>query len=311
MGINKMIVFTQAGYEYLLPSLPKPNLKNGFFAIHRFANNEMQITLQMAVSKQDCVVIGTIAPPEENLVVISMLCHTLKKEGASKVIALLPYMGYSRQDKYETGKSIAMQWLGETLKASGIDEVWTIDLHSGSDAELFSIKLQSLSPAGLIASQVPELKQRNVTVVAPDAGAIKRAQAVSAAALVARPVCYLHKVRLNDIEHIQLLGDVSEEAVIVDDMLDTGSTLLSCVDKLHEAGVRKITIVVSHGLFTGGKWKQLFALGVSKLYCLDTIPEVAALREPQIEVISAKPIIENALKKLTSQREEKNYAYKK
>ena len=94
-------------------------------------------------------------------------------------------------------------------------------------------------------------------------------------------------------------------------MLDTGLTLLSCVSQLRKMGVQKISVAVAHGLFTGSEWKQLFTLGVDKLYCLDTIPEAVERKEPQIEVISSKSIIENALKKLSSQKKELNYAYKR
>ena len=297
-----MIVLTQRGYERFTQSLPKLDFEKGIFTIKRFADSEMQITPKTPVANQDCAVVGTIAPPEQNFVSMSLLCHTLKKEGALKVVLVLPYMGYSRQDKAETGKSLAVQWLGEVLKASGASEIWTIDVHSDFDEELIPIKLRSLSPASLFASQISELKRPDVSVVAPDRGAIKRAKAVSAAAKVSRPVCYFHKVRLNGVEHLQLFGDVSKNVVIIDDMLDTGSTLLSCVGELHRMGVQKISVAVSHGLFSGSKWKQLFTLGVDKLYCLDTIPEVSGRKEPQIEVIASKSIIENALIKLISQK---------
>ncbi len=306
-----MIVLAQRGYEQFTQFLPKLDFKTGTFAIKRFANKEMQISLKTAVANQDCVVVGTIAPPEQNFVSMALLSHTLKKEGALKVVLVLPYMGYSRQDKAETGKSLAVQWLGEVLKASGASEIWTIDMHSDTNEELLPIKLRSLSPASLFAARVSELKRPDVTVVAPDTGAIERAKAVSATAAVPRPVCYFHKVRLNGVGHLQLFGDVSKNVVIIDDMLDTGSTLLSCVGELRRMGVQKISVAVSHGLFSGSKWKQLLTLGVDKLYCLDTIPEVSRRKESQIQIISAKPIIENAFKKLISQKEEPNYAYKK
>lgn len=304
-----MIVLAQPGYGQFTESLPRLDFERGLFTTARFANGEMQIGLGTPVTNQVCIVVGTIAPPEQNLVSIAMLSHTLKKEGASKVIAMLPYMGYSRQDKTEAGKSLAIQWLGDVLKTSGASEVWTIDVHSDLDVRLFPIKLRSLSPASLFASRILELKQPGVTVVAPDTGAIKRARAVSDAAAVPRPVCYFHKVRLNGVEHLRVFGNVSEKVVIIDDMLDTGSTLLSCVGQLRKLGVQKISVVVSHGLFTGSKWKQLFTLGVDKLYCLDTIPEVVRRKEPQIRVIASKLIIEDALKKLSSQREEQSYAF--
>ena len=87
----------------------------------------MYLTLDTDVNRQVCLILGTIAPPEENLVSIAMLSHTLKKDGASRVIGVFPYMSYTRQDKAEAGKSFTFQWLGEFLRASGMDEVWTID----------------------------------------------------------------------------------------------------------------------------------------------------------------------------------------
>src|SRR6266571_9060175 len=99
------------------------NIRMGQFSIGRFPNQELYAVIQTNVADEECLILGTIAPPDEQLLSTPLLSHTLKKEGARKVIALLPYLAYTRQDKQEEDKSMATAWVGALFQASGVDEV--------------------------------------------------------------------------------------------------------------------------------------------------------------------------------------------
>lgn len=120
----------------------------GQFRATRFENGELHLTLQTPVAKEDCLVLGSIAPPDENLLSALLLAHTLKKEGARRVTAILPYLAYARDDKNKPGESMATAWAGSLACASGIDEVMTVDVHSERAKGLFPISVLSLSPGG-------------------------------------------------------------------------------------------------------------------------------------------------------------------
>lgn len=237
-----------------------------FSILDRFENQELHLTLHEDVSGKTLYVKGSITPPEFNLVAFLILIHTLKKEGAKKVIAYLPYLAYTRHDTDEPHKSRLTALMGALLAAAGADKVVTIDVHSPAAKKLFPIPLQSLSPAPLFKEVLKNVPHK--TIVAPDKGARARAQAVAG-----KPTPWISKKRTESgVVHTVLHGTVKGTAVIVDDILDTGQTLVSCCQKLREQGVKEIIVMVTHGLFTGRKWQKLWALGVKRIYCTDTVP---------------------------------------
>src|SRR5579862_2524939 len=174
-----MQLFSCPTYERMAQTLTAhTGIERGQFLIDRFANHEIYAVLNSPVVGQRCVVLGSILPPDENLLFTLLLCHTLKKEGAADVTALLPYLAYARQDKEEVGKSLGIAWIGELLRASGVDRVVSVDVHSPSVSGFFPIPLLSLSPAPLLAEEIVRLSLHEATIVAPDEGARERCEAV-------------------------------------------------------------------------------------------------------------------------------------
>jgi len=239
-------------------------------ALPRFSNGELHYLLERDVKGRSCLLIGSIAPPEEQLFSFLIVAHTLKKEGAKKVTAFLPYLSYSRHDKKEKRHSHIAPLIGKLFQTAGIDKLFTLDLHSPAVKKLFPFPLISLSTAPLFVRLLKKYK-KPFSIVAPDEGAKERCQTV--AKMLKVPTAWIHKTRTSKgIVHKELLGTVTENAVIIDDILDTGETLLSCAQVLRERGVKEILIMVTHGLFTKTKWKALWKLGVKKIYCTDTVP---------------------------------------
>jgi len=275
-----MIVFAFPGYESLLETL-QPLAQRGTFEISRFANGELVARVGTPVQMEHCVIVSSIAPPDEQFLSLTLLAHTLKKEGCRRLTALLPYLGYSRQDKEKPGESLAAAWVGSVLRASGVDDVVTIDVHSERDKHLFPMPLVSVFPAEIFADAIRTYQLTDATIVAPDNGAIPRCQAVNLT--LGKPtaeVPYFEKTRdQSGIKHTKLIGRVGTQALIVDDILDTGGTLLSACEKLIQEGVGKIDVMVTHGLFTGTDWKRLWSLKVQRIFCTDTIPAKKDIRD--------------------------------
>ena len=286
-----MIVFLFPQFRFLSSTLKSlPDLKSGRFQVNRFPNQELYTKLSTNVKHRDCLIIASINPPEENLVSTLFLAHTLKKELASEIILLLPYLAYSRQDKIEKGKLLGITTIGELIRASHINQVITIDLHSSQYEQLFPLPVRSLSPAGIFASEIKRLKLRNFALVAPDEGAISRVQNV-ATLLGKKEIVYLTKQRSDGVIHTRLSGKLNKNAIIIDDILDTGKTLISCCQLLKQKGVKNIVIMATHGQFSGNAWKNLFDLGVKKIFVTDTIPLPDQAKIPSIKVLTVKPLI--------------------
>jgi ribose-phosphate pyrophosphokinase len=296
-----MILFAYPGYEYLVPSLRDPYTGKGKFGIGRFENGELFVTLATPVWRAHCLVLGSIAPPDEQLLSFALLGHTLSKEGASKVTALLPYLAYGRQDRNEPGRSLATLWIGRLFQASGIDEVITVDIHSRAAQQLFPVPLVSLFPAEIFANALKEHQLTDATLVAPDKGAIWRCRMVNRAA--GKPdaeIPYFEKERVDHIAtYTGPFGKISRRVVMIDDMLDTGRSLVLACEKLVEAGTQQIHIMVTHGLFTGLAWTNLWSLRVERIFCTDTIPPwKPILDEPRITRLSISQLIKDHLSSL-------------
>lgn len=292
-------LYTFPPHEYIGERLKDAlNITMGAFRLARFPNGELYIQLDTQATKQKCIALGSIAPPDTNLFSFLLLCHTLKANEAKTVTAVLPYLAYSRHDKKEPQKSHAGALIGHLFGSAGAEEVVTVDVHSPLVSQLFPIPLVSLSPARVFAEEIARRSLHSATIVAPDEGAINRCEAVAKAVGMKGEVAFLTKKRTETgVIHRELHGSVGKQAVIVDDMLDTGGTLISCCEKLLEQGVEEIWIMVTHGLFTGSAWEKLWELGVQQIYCTDTILLPENARSKNIIVLSVVPLLAEALKK--------------
>jgi ribose-phosphate pyrophosphokinase len=265
------------------------------FECGHFKNGELYIRLHSDVSGDPCLVLGSIAPPESNLVRFTLLCHTLAEAGADTVIALIPYLSYSRQDRRQPGFSLAAAWTGELLKASMVDDLLTLDLHSERVREFFPVRLTNLESASLFAPQFRDQLNAGWTLVAPDAGAVPRCQALARAAGAEPLIAHFEKTRTESGVTSSLAGSVTERAIVFDDILDTGETLVACCRGLRSAGVRRIRLAVTHGLFTGTAWHELWTLGVEDILATDSVlPSRAA--DPRIRVLSCAEVIAQAVR---------------
>lgn len=307
-----MVIFPFLQFKQYVRSLKSlPDYKLGSFQIARFPNQELYIKLPTNVAHQDCLIIGSITPPDEQLISFLFLAHTLKKELAAKITALIPYLAYARQDKIKKGESLATSTIGEIFRASHIDEVVTIDVHSKKVEDLFPLPIYNLSPAKLFSQEIRKLKLRNPTFVSPDEGAIERTQQVVDELVLKAEITYMKKEKSPGGISSVLYGHVGSDAIVIDDILDTGQTLLACCEILKCAGAKNIYIFITHGLFTGKKWQELFNLNVQKIYCTDSVPQVYSLRSENLKILSIRPILSGYAHHIRSVQKEINKTMKK
>jgi len=158
---------------------------------------------------------------------------------------------------------------------------------------VITLPVVSLSPAGIFADAITRHGLTGATIVAPDEGAIGRCEAVRAAAgMTPAKIPYFEKHRTETgIIHTASVGDVGPRAVIIDDILDTGGTLLSACKRLSMAGVQQIDVMVTHGLFTGTRWKDLYHLGVKRIFCTDSVPVPAGVDGQSIVSLSVTRLL--------------------
>lgn len=294
------LLFTLPEYSLTNKSLcDLPGVKPGQFSITRYENQDLHAKIESSISGERCFILGSIGAPDCQTLSLLLLAHTLRKEGAHRVTGILPYLAYSREDKIKVGESLTTAWAGALLKASAFDDIWTVDVHSEEDTRLFPLTLESLSPATTFGECLRRLALTDVCFVSPDQGAIPRCQAVkSAAGIVCSDVVYFEKHRsAAGIVHHSPIGRVERCAVVVDDILDTGATLVSACERLVAAGAEELYICVTHGLFAGKEWHNLWSLPVKHIFCTDTIPACAMIQDPRITTLCIEPVLREKLRR--------------
>jgi len=274
-----------------------PALAAGRFAIERYLNQELRAVVHSTVSGEHCFILGSIAPPDSRMLALLLLAHTLRKEGARRITGILPYLAYAREDKVKAGESLATAWVGELLRASAFERIWAVDLHSEHDKQLYPLPLESLSPAATFAACLKQHGLTDASFVAPDEGAISRCEALTSAVGKTRDdIVYFQKRRTaSGIVHHEPVGRVRRRAVVVDDVLDTGATLVSACEKLLAAGAQELYLCATHGLFTQQGWESLWSLGVKRIFCTDTIAACAHSKDSRIITLPIGPLLRTKL----------------
>jgi ribose-phosphate pyrophosphokinase len=263
--------------------------------VKRFPNGELHMEAPERAAGRRCIVVGSISPPPGNLERLTLVAHALRRAGAERVTALLPYLAYARQDRARRAEGLGLAWVGELLRASGVDRVVCVDVHSEQAAGVLGLRLTSLSPARLLAGALSDEWRSGVTFVAPDEGALDRCAAVARAAGVEGRVVWTRKrCTPAGVEHLGLVGSPGRRALVVDDILDTGARLVSCCRALRDAGVRQIGVIATHGLFTGECWRGLFSEGVQEIWITDTV--LARRRPRQTHVVPVAPLLAPSLR---------------
>jgi ribose-phosphate pyrophosphokinase len=288
------VVFALPGFEALLRP-ERVGAEHGAFDVRRFANGELHVRLGMPVDRRECLVVGSVAPPERRLVEVLLLADTLRRSGAARVRAVLPYLAYARQDRPEARESLASGWLGAVLAASGVDDVITVDAHSDAALRLLERPVHSEPTAAFLAERLRRSGDLgDAVVVAPDEGAIDRASAVAAA--LGLPSAWVDKRRTETgVRHGAVVGELRPAAVVIDDILDTGATLVSCCLVLAANGVRRLDVAVTHGLFTGGAWTDLLRMARA-IHVTDTVPSAREQTSPVIHVHPVAKLLEGAVR---------------
>jgi len=259
-----------------------------------FPNGELFV--HVGIESGVAGIVGRTAPPSEDFFRTALLADTLRRAGATGVVAAVPYMGYARQDRQQAGgDAFSAAFLANQLAAAGVVRLVTVDVHSDRIREASPLRLTSVSPVPDLASALQlSLGQKDFTVVAPDFGARHRAEAF-ADLLAHREPAWVEKRRhpvTGKLTLVDVHGDLRGEiAVIVDDILDTGGTIELAVKMLRAKRFKTFYLCISHPLFSKGAAARMRRLGIAKIVTTNTIPlssDVARLRGMKVVDVTSR-----------------------
>lgn len=267
-----------------------------------FPDLEKRIRIQGNVLGEDCIIIQSAStPPDENYMELFIMIDALRRSGAKSIKAVIPYLGYQRQDHvFRSGEAVSLEVIAEILKSVGASEVYSFDLHSPKIPEIFPVPMHALSALNVFAEKIKkDFSLEEIVLVSPDMGGIRRIKEVSES-LGNIPYATITKNRdlsSGEINDSGLDGDVRGKiAVVVDDMISTGKTMVEGAELLLENGALKVYIFATHGVLAKDADKLLQHSRIERVFVSDTIDIPSYSQFPKLEVISIAETAANALK---------------
>ena len=268
-----------------------------------FPDDERRIRVLEPVLDLDTVVVETTnKPAEKNYMELFFIVDALKRSGAKTVTAVIPYMGYQRQDHvFRDGEAVSLEVIVRTLEAVGVDRVISFDMHTPRIPDLFKIPVVHLSALPLFAEKIKKIDGKNGVLISPDMGGIRRIKMLSE--LLDGMACgSIEKNRdlaTGHVEAEKITGDVKGKNVyLVDDMISTGGTILTACNLLREKGAKAVYVFATHAVFSKEAPQILMRTGAMKVFVTDTIGLPERSKFENLEILSVAGIIASELKKI-------------
>jgi ribose-phosphate pyrophosphokinase len=270
--------------------------------VGRFSDGEVQVEITENVRGGDVFVIQSIcSPPNDHLMELLLMLDAFKRASARRITAVIPYYGYSRQDRKVAPRvPISAKLVADLITTAGAARVLTVDLHAGQIQGFFDVPVDNVYANPVLLEYLRErIGRREVTVISPDAGGVERARAFAKRLDANLAIIDKRRTRPNEVAEMQIIGDVDGRvAVIVDDMVDTAGTLCAAAEAVRTAGAPLVLACATHPVLSGPAIQRLAKSNIDELIVTDTIPlRPEGAKLPKLRVLSVATLIGEAIRR--------------
>ena len=268
----------------------------GKINIQKFSDGEISVEFQESIRGQFVFLVQSTFAPTDNLMELLLMIDAAKRASAYKVIAVIPYYGYARQDRKDRPRvAIGSKLVANMLTAAGADRVITMDLHAPQIQGYFDIPVDHLDSSAIFIPYIEDLKLKNLTFAAPDVGSANRIREIASYFEVEMVICDKHRKRANEISSMVVIGDVEDrDIVLIDDICDTGGTLAKSAGLLKEKGARSVRAFCTHPVLSGNAYENIENSDLIEMVVCDTIPIKKIT--PKIKVVSVADLFAIAIR---------------
>jgi len=277
-------------------------MNRGLALVTRFSDGEAYAQIQENVRGADVFVMQpTCRPVDEHLMELLLMIDALKRASARRITAVVPYYGYSRQDRKDKPRApISAKVVADLLTTAGADRALIIDPHAPQIQGFFNIPVDHLFASPVLVDHFRKLNLPNLTVVSPDAGGVERARFFAKKMEAALAIVDKRRVEMNVAEVMHVIGDVNgRTCLVIDDLIDTAGTLVKTAAALMKNGASKIYACASHPVLSGDAVENISQSHFSEVVVTNTIPlSEAARKEPKIRVLSIAGLIGRAIQSI-------------
>jgi ribose-phosphate pyrophosphokinase len=274
--------------------------------VRRFADMEIFVEIEENVRGRDVFVIqSTSFPANDHLMELLIIIDALKRASARRITAVIPYFGYARQDRKPGPRTpISAKLVANLITHAGANRVLTVDLHAGQIQGFFDIPTDNLFASPVMVRDIKDkFDLKTITVVSPDVGGVVRARGL--AKRIDAPLAIIDKrrERPNESEVMNVIGEVAgQTCLLVDDIVDSGGTLVNAADALLEKGAKDVYAYITHGVLSGGAVARITASKLKELVITDTIQPTEAVRVARnIRLLSIATLIGEAINRTSAE----------
>jgi ribose-phosphate pyrophosphokinase len=271
--------------------------------VSRFSDGEIRVRIEESVRGADVFVIQPTCPPSsENLMELLIILDALKRASAQRTTAVIPYYGYARQEKkIKPREPISAKLVADLISVAGADRILTIDLHVQSIQGFFDVPVDHIPAGPILAADLMErgLTGSDVVVVSPDVGGLGMAKALADRLNASLAIIAKRRPEPNLVEVVQVIGELEgKRAVLVDDMIDTGGSVVSAAEMVAARGASEVYVYATHAILSGDAVARLGASPARQVVVTDTIPMSPEKCGPNMRVLSIAPVLADAVRRV-------------
>ena len=274
-------------------------------SIRKFSDGEIYIEINENIRGNSIFVIQSVSSPaNDNLMELLLCIDALKRSSAKNITAVIPYFGYARQDRKVVPRtSISAKLVSNLIAKAGADRVVTVDLHAGQIQGFFDIPVDNLFATPIFARHVKKkIKTKNLICIAPDVGGTERARALGKLLNVGLAIVDKRRPKAGQSQVMNIIGDVrGKTCIIVDDIIDSGGTIVNAAAALKKRGAKDVHVYVTHGVLSGGAENKIKKSNIKNLVITDTIDNAAKVKNiKNIEVLTISNLVGEAIKRISN-----------
>ena len=292
-------IFSGRATQYLADEIAKYYGKPlGTCNVTVFSDGEFQPSFEENLRGRDVFLIQSTFPPTENLMELLMMVDAAKRASARRIIAVIPYFGFARQDRKDRPRiSIAAKLVANLLQVAGVTRVITMDIHADQIQGFFDIPVDNLYASKIFIPYIKSLNLKDPIMASPDAGGTRRASSYAKMLDTVFCICHKQRSKPNEIEKMILIGDVQDrDVILLDDIIDTAGTITRAGQLLKDNGARSVRAFATHPIFSGSAMERIDNSVFDEVVVTDTIP----LKNPskKIHVLSTAELFAEVIKKV-------------
>ena len=301
--MDKLAIFSGNAHPELAKNICKClKVELSHALVERFSEGEIRVKIDDNVRGKDVFIVQpTCPPPNENLMELLIMIDAMKRASANRITAVIPYFGYARQDRKDQPRvPITAKLVANLLTVAGTNRVLTMDLHAGQIQGFFDIPLDHLYAVGVFYDYFKKMNLKDLVIVSPDVGGIKMARAYAKRIGASLAIIDKRRESPDKTEAMHILGEVEgKNAIMVDDLIATGSSLFEGVHALKNAGAKNIYAAISHGVLSGPAIERLDKCKeLKELVITDSIPLDGKKSHERLKVLSIAELMGEAIKRI-------------